>query len=69
MVRNQEIKSFNDLIKETAAELEGKIDYGSLMFVTARERLCNFNKYRQPSILFDNIRKEKIKLPKEAWDL
>ena len=38
MVRNQEIKSFNDLIKETAAEFEGKNDYGSLIFVTARER-------------------------------
>ena len=31
------------------------------MFVTATERLDDFNKCRKPSILFDGIRKGKIK--------
>ena len=35
--------------------------------MTATERLCDFNNYREPSILFNNIRKGKIKLT-EASD-
>ena len=38
-----------------------KNEYDSLMFVTATERLDDFNKCRKPSILFDGIRKGKIK--------
>ena len=36
-----------------------KIGYGDLLFV------YGFNKCRKPSILFDNIRKGKIKLAKD----
>ena len=38
------------------------------MYVTTKERLCDFNNYREPGILFNNIRKGKIKLS-EASDL
>ena len=38
-----------------------KNEYDSLMFVTATERLDDFNKCRKPSILFDGIRKGKTK--------
>ena len=34
------------------------------MFVATTERLYNFNNYRKASILFDDIRKGKIKLTK-----
>ena len=62
-------KIFNDLIKERTkeiAELEGKIDYNSVMFVTTTERRYHFNKYRTPSILFHETTKEKIKLSRSS---
>ena len=46
-------KNFNDLVKERTkeiAELNEKIEYGKLMFVTRTERLYNFKIYRKPSI-------------------
>ena len=53
--------------QKKVAELEEKNYYGNLMLVTKTERLYDFNKYRKSSILFDEIRKGKIKL-NEASD-
>ena len=48
--------------------MEGKIDHDKLVFVIIKGKLYNFNRYRNLSMLFTDIRKEKIKLA-EAFDL
>ena len=44
--------------KKEIAELENKSDYSNLIFVITKEKLYNFNNYRNSSILFHNIGKK-----------
>ena len=63
MIKNQETKvSMIQLKKKRFAELEEKNDYSNLIFVTTTGKLYDFNKDRNPSISFNEIRKGKIKI-------
>ena len=57
-------KIVHDFAKERTKEIAKteKTDYGNLLFVTTTGRLNDFNYYRKPSILFDDIRKGKTKV-------
>ena len=67
-------KRFNYLVRERTKEiskLEENIDhdfYDTLFFVAAPGRPFNFNRYRKPTIILDDLRKGKIKLA-EVSDL
>ena len=63
MIKNQETKvPMIQSKKKIIAELEEKNDYSNLMFATTTEKFYDFSKYRNPSILFDEIRRGKIKV-------
>ena len=52
------------MFKERSKNLQNQTKkyYAKLMSVTKTERLNDFNKYRNPSILVNDIKKGKIKL-------